>query len=71
MPAVPGPSQAHIPPSGRNVFSTSFYAFLMPGDQEIQSFTLSRRGRLAEAAGSPTGFPDDMTTNLPMPCGPR
>jgi DNA-binding beta-propeller fold protein YncE len=66
VPAVPGPSQAHIPPSGRNVFSTSFYAFLMPGDQEIQSLTLSRRGRLAEAAGSPTGFPDDMTTNLPM-----
>jgi DNA-binding beta-propeller fold protein YncE len=66
VPAVPGPSQAAISPNGRNVFSTSFYAFLIPEDQEIQSLTLSASGRLAEAAGSPTGFPDDMTTNLPM-----
>ncbi len=68
VPAVPGPSQAHIPPGGRNVLSTSFYAFLLPNgaDQTIQSLRLGSNGRLSEAAGSPTGFPDDMTTNLPM-----
>jgi DNA-binding beta-propeller fold protein YncE len=69
VPAVPGPSQAHIAPNGRNVFSTSFYSFLIPGDEgsrTIQSLTLSSSGRLSEAPGSPTGFPPDMTTNLPM-----
>jgi DNA-binding beta-propeller fold protein YncE len=65
VPAVPGPTQAGIAPNGRNVFSTSFYTFLIPGDQEIQSLTLSPSGRLAEA-GPPTGFPDDMTENLAM-----
>lgn len=66
VPAGPGPTQAHIPTSGRNVLSTSFYAFL-GGNDTIQSLTLSRRGRLAEAPGSPTGFPASMTDGAMPP----
>jgi 6-phosphogluconolactonase (cycloisomerase 2 family) len=47
------------------VFSTSFYGFAGPANQTIQSLVISRRGRLSEAAGSPTGFPESMTGNIP------
>jgi dipeptidyl aminopeptidase/acylaminoacyl peptidase len=67
VPAGPGPTQAHIAPSGRNVFSTSFYGFAGPANQTIQSLTLSARGRLAEAPGSPTGFPASMTDGTMVP----
>jgi dipeptidyl aminopeptidase/acylaminoacyl peptidase len=67
VPAGPGPTQAAIAPNGRNVFSTSFYAFGAPTNQTIQSLTLSRRGRLAEAPGSPTGFPASMTDGVMLP----
>ena len=64
-PAGPGPTQAAISASGRNVFSTSFYSFGDPANKTIQSLRLSPSGQLVEAPGSPTGFPASMTTNLP------
>ena len=67
VPAGPGPTQALIAPNGRNVFSTSFFAFAPPDNKTIQSLTLSRRGRLAEAPGSPTGFPASMTDGVSLP----
>ena len=67
VPAGPGPTQALIAPNGRNVLSTSFYGFAGPANQTIQSLTLSRRGRLAEAPGSPTGFPASMTDGVMLP----
>lgn len=67
VPAGPGPTQAAFSPSGRNVFSTSFYAFAPPDNKTIQSLTLSRTGRLAEAPGSPTGFPASMTDGVSLP----
>lgn len=67
VPAGPGPTQALIAPSGRNVFSTSFYAFAPPDNKTIQSLTLSRTGKLAEAPGSPTGFPASMTDVSGLP----
>jgi 6-phosphogluconolactonase (cycloisomerase 2 family) len=67
-PAGPGPTQAAISPSGKNVFSTSFYAFLPPDNKTIQSLTLSATGALAEAPGSPTGLPASVTSGVgPIP----
>jgi DNA-binding beta-propeller fold protein YncE len=63
--AGPGPTQALISPSGRNVFSTSFYGFFGPANQTIQSLRLSSSGHLSEAAGSPTGFPASMVNDHP------
>ncbi len=45
---------AAVSPSGGNVFSSGFYSL------KINSLTLSSRGRLAEAPGSPTQFPASM-----------
>jgi DNA-binding beta-propeller fold protein YncE len=65
VPAGPGPTQALISPSGRNVFSTSFYGFFGPANQTIQSLKLSKSGKLSEAAGSPTGLPPAVTNAHP------
>jgi DNA-binding beta-propeller fold protein YncE len=66
-PAGRGPSQALFSPSGRNVFSTSFYEFLF-GNDLIQSLTLSPTGSLAQAPGSPIGFPTEVTGGIgPIP----
>ena len=64
-PAGRGPTQALFSPSGRNVFSTSFYEFLFPENKTIQSLTLSASGSLGEAPGSPLGLPADVTAGLP------
>ncbi len=62
----PGPTQSHIPASGRNVFSTNFYAFNPPpGIGTIESIRLSQTGKLTMAPGSPTQFPASMTAGLP------
>ena len=64
-PAGRGPTQALFSPSGKNVFSTSFYEFLFPENKTIQSLTLSATGSLDEAIGSPLGLPADVTSGLP------
>jgi hypothetical protein len=66
IPTGPGPTQAHIPArGGRTVFNANFYAFGDPAPNEIESFSLSRTGRLAAAPGSPQAFPESVSGNHP------